>query len=28
VAAFLKEAHHYRGQTVVVVICGGNVAGK
>ena len=28
VAAFLKEAEHYRGKTVVVVICGGNVVGK
>ena len=28
VAAFLKEAKHYRGKTVVVVICGGNVVGK
>jgi threonine dehydratase len=25
VAAFLKQAHQYRGKTVVVIICGGNV---
>ncbi len=28
VAAFLKEARNYRGKTVAVVICGGNVSEK
>ncbi len=28
VAAFLKEAQHYRGKRVVVVICGANVSAE
>jgi len=28
VAAFLKEAQHYRGRRAAVVICGGNVSEK
>jgi len=28
VAAFIKEAKRYRGKTVAVVICGGNLSEK